>query len=69
MKRPYEIGVRMCRINFASFDNLYFALVKNVNLEMWVPKATVQKLLLSSIVGSTEKTSASSTENIHVTQI
>ena len=40
---------KCAEINCLSFDNLYFPL-ENVNIEIWVLKATVQKLKLSSIV-------------------
>ena len=39
---------KCAEINCISFDNLYF-LLKDVNLEMYVPKATIRKLLLSII--------------------
>ena len=37
---------KCAEINCSSFDNLYFSL-EDVNIEIWVLKATVQKLLLS----------------------
>ena len=40
---------KCAEINCSSFDNRYFPL-EHVNIEIWVLKATVQKLLLSSIV-------------------
>ena len=40
---------KCAEINCSSFDNLHF-LLEDVNIEIWVLKATVRKLLLSSLV-------------------
>ena len=40
---------KCAEINSSSFDNVYFPL-EDVNIEIWVLKATVRKLQLSSIV-------------------
>ena len=58
------IEVSKCtEINCSSLDNLNFPL-EDVNIEIWVRKATVRKLLLSSIVIITLADRASELENV-----
>ena len=48
---------KCAKINCSSFDNLYFHL-EDLHVEIWVLKATVQKLSMSSIIAGRQSTSA-----------